>query len=83
MNKDLALRFLRVVNETGLNGWGQVYARMPFEAEEEARKGALFGAVFAKGESSPDKEAEMMVWVDEYYNSAERGGLLVDFWEKY
>ena len=83
MNKDLALRFLRVVNETGLNGWGQVYARMPFEAEEEARKGALFGAVFAKGESSPDKEAEMMVWVDEYYNSAERGGLLVDFWEKF
>jgi len=83
MNNDLSLKFLRVVNEVGLNGWGQVYARMPFEAEEESRKGALFGAVFSKGESNPDKESEMLVWADEYYNGADKGGSLSDFWEKF
>ena len=83
MNKGLALRFLRVVNETGSNGWGQVYARMPFEDEEEVLRGALFGAVFSKGESDQEKESEMMVWVDEYYNGVEKGGDLGGFWTKF
>jgi len=83
VNKGLALRFLRVVNESGLNGWGQIYARMPFGDEEEFSKGALFGAVFAKGEMNPEKEAEILVWVDEYYNGIEKGGALGDFWKKF
>ena len=83
MNKDLGLRFLRVVNESGLNGWGQVYARMPFEETEIEEKGSLFGAIFAKGENSPEREAEIMVWVDEYYNQDKGRGQMQDFWNKF
>ena len=88
MNTSLGINFFRTVNEEGSNGWAQVYARIPFDDIELAEKGALFGVVSGKpSEVWADIEAEIMEWVDEYFNKVESGGDLgsfsVSFKEKY
>lgn len=77
---NIALKFLRVVNEVGSNGWSQIYARMPFGKEEVTGKGALFGAVYSKGSGGTDKEEQILVWADEFYNSVESPGDLAKLW---
>jgi hypothetical protein len=43
-------------------------------------KGALFGVFLGKqSESWADIEAELMEWVDEYFNKTEKGGEMTDF----
>ena len=81
--KNLSLKFLRVVNELGLNGWAQVYARVPFGEEELGEKGALFGAIFSKKENESEKEAEILVWTDEYYNAVKKAGDLAGLWKSF
>jgi len=80
VNTSLGINFFRTVNEEGSNGWAQVYARIPFDDYELSEKGALFGVVLSKpSENWADKEAELMEWVDEYFNKAETGGDLMGF----
>lgn len=80
MNTSLGINFLRTVNEEGSNGWAQVYARIPFDDYELRDKGALFGVFLGKqAENWADVEAELMEWVDEYFNKAEKGGEMMEF----
>ncbi len=80
MNSSLGIDFYRTVNEEGSNGWAQVYARIPFDDYELNEKGALFGVVSGKpSEEWADIEAELMEWVDEYFNKVEAGGDLGNF----
>ena len=80
MNTSLGIDFYRTVNEEGSNGWAQVYARIPFDDYELKDKGALFGVVLGQSvENWADIEAELMEWVDEYFNKTETGGDLGGF----
>lgn len=80
MNTGLGLSFWRIVNEEGGNGWAQIYARIPFDDQELQNKGALFGVVLGeKREDWADVDAELMTWVEEYFNSLETLGDLGDF----
>lgn len=80
VNTALGLSFLRFINEDGLNGWAQVYARIPFDEIELATKGALLGAVFGGDRDNwADLEAELTTWIDEYFNKTETGIDLVSF----
>jgi hypothetical protein len=80
VNTSLGINFLRTVNEEGSNGWAQVYARIPFDDYELRDKGALFGVFLGKqAENWADVEAELMEWVDEYFNKAEKGGEMMEF----
>lgn len=80
MNTSLGINFFRTVNEEGSNGWAQVYARVPFDDYELSEKGALFGVVLGKPlENWADVEAELMAWIDEYFNKVENGGDLGNF----
>lgn len=88
VNTSLSINFYRTVNEGGSNGWAQVYARIPFDDYELSEKGALFGVVLGKPlENWADMEAEVMGWVDEFFNKVETGGDLglfaKEFKEKY
>lgn len=75
VNTSLGIDFYRTVNEEGPNGWAQVYARIPFDDYELKDKGALFGVVLGKPQENwADIEAEVMEWVDEYFNKIEDGG---------
>lgn len=84
MNTALGLNFLRIVNEEGVNGWSQIYAKVPFDDVELRSKGALFGAIYGENvENWADIEVEMMTWVDEYMNGVEIGGDLFHFFEEW
>ena len=88
VNTSLGIDFFRTVNEKGSDGWAQVYARIPFDDYELSEKGALFGVVLGKPlENWADVEAELMEWVDEYFNKVEGGGdlglFINNFREKY
>ncbi len=84
MNTSLGINFFRTVNEEGSNGWAQVYARIPFDDYELKEKGALFGVVLGKPtENWADVEAELMEWVDEYFNKMEDGGNLGKFFDSF
>jgi hypothetical protein len=75
VNTSLGINFYRTVNEEGSNGWAQVYARIPFDDYELSGKGALFGVVLGKPmENWAGLEAEVMEWVDEYFNKIEEAG---------
>lgn len=79
MKTGLGLNFLRIVNEEGFDGWAQVYARIPFNDVEIKSKGALFGTIYSTNLSDwTSKEAEIMTWVDEYFNASEEPGNLMD-----
>ncbi len=80
MNTGLGLSFWRIVNEEGSNGWAQIYAHIPFDDVELKTKGALFGVIFGEDkENWADRDAELMAWVEEYFNSLETSGELADF----
>ncbi len=80
MNTGLGLSFWRIVNEEGANGWAQIYARIPFDDQELLNKGALFGVVLGeKSENWAEIDAELMEWVEEYFNKLESLGDLGDF----
>jgi len=80
VNTSLDINFLRTVNEEGSNGWAQVYARIPFDDYELKDKGALFGVFLGKQvDNWADLEAELMEWVDEYFNKVENGGGMGEF----
>lgn len=82
MKTGLGLNFLRIVNEEGFDGWSQVYARIPFEEEEIKKKGALFGVIFSDNlDDWTSKEAEIMGWVDEYFNGVLEDGDLNEIYE--
>lgn len=84
MNTGLGLSFLRIVNEEGSNGWAQVYARVPFDNNELLSKGALFGVIFGTDkENWAEKDAELMSWVEEYFNRVETERELSDFFQKW
>lgn len=84
VNTGLGLSFLRIVNEEGSNGWAQVYARIPFDDDEISSKGALFGVIFCRDkENWAERDAELMGWVEEYFNKLETGGELSDFFQKW
>ncbi len=84
MNTGLGLSFLRVVNEDGSNGWAQVYARIPFDNTELLSKGALFGVIFGtEKEGWAEKDADLMGWVEEYFNKIQNEGDLNDFFQKW
>ncbi len=84
MNTGLGLSFLRVVNEEGLNGWAQIYARVPFDDSELQTKGALFGVIFGGNKDDwAEKDSELMGWVEEYFNGIEVGGDLADFFKSW
>lgn len=73
MKTGLGLNFLRIVNEEGVNGWSQVFARVPFGDEELKEKGALFGVIFSEELTDwMSKESEIMMWVDENFTNSDR-----------
>ncbi len=86
MNTGLGLSFWRIVNEEGSNGWAQIYARIPYDDQELQNKGALFGVVLGeKRDDWAEIDAELMGWVEEYFNKLDSLGDLSDFgnsWQK-
>ena len=84
MNTGLGLSFWRIVKEEGSNGWAQIYARIPFDNVELQNKGALFGVVLGENkENWAEIDAELMAWVEEYFNKLESSGQLAEFGEKW
>ncbi len=80
MNTGLGLSFWRIVNEEGANGWAQIYARIPYDDQELQEKGALFGVVLGEQrEDWADVDAELMGWVEEYFNKLDSLGDLGSF----
>ena len=80
MKTGLGLSFWRVVNEEGVNGWAQVYARIPFDDLELKSKGALFGTVYGEDKNNwAERDTKLMAWVEEYFNKLESVGDLGDF----
>lgn len=83
MSNLVGIDFFRLVSESSVNDWAQVYARVPFEEDEVKKKGALFGAIRLKGEEDlVGRGTEIFSSLDEYFNKIEEGGDLKGLVEK-
>ena len=86
MSNLIGIDFFRLVSDSSIDDWAQVYARVPFDEQEVEKKGALFGAVRLKGgEELVSRGTEIFSWLDEHFNKIEKGGdlrLLMEELEK-
>ena len=83
MSNLIGIDFFRLVSDSSVNDWAQVYARVPFDEQEVGKKGALFGAVRLKGgEELVSRGTEIFSWLDEHFNKIEKGGDLKSLMEE-
>lgn len=75
MSNLIGIDFFRLVSDSSIDDWAQVYARVPFDEKEVEKKGSLFGAVRLKGgEELVSRGTEIFSWLDEHFNKIEKGG---------
>lgn len=75
MSNLIGIDFFRLVSDSSVDDWAQVYARVPFDEKEVEKKGSLFGAVRLKGgEKLVSRGTEIFSWLDEHFNKIEKGG---------
>lgn len=75
MSNLIGIDFFRLVSDSSIDDWAQVYARVPFDEKEVEKKGSLFGAVRLKGgEKLVSRGTEIFSWLDEHFNKIEKGG---------
>ncbi len=83
MSNLIGIDFFRLVSDSSIEDWAQVYARVPFDEQEVEKKGALFGAVRLKGgEELVSRGTEIFSWLDEHFNKIEKGGDLKSLMEE-